>query len=554
MILAPLAIPRFEQPQDGARLDPTHPIGSRFFAAYMPGISNANLAVRGGPGALASSAAGFSSLPLGMRARSITALNGGIAGGATKGMAYPITMVWAGRINSTIGSTALVSLNAASVPGATFFLLAGGSSTQVSLLVRNNFGTQASVLVNVPGGSALGVELVVVAQVLSATSHKICVNGSSVVTVTTNVGALGVAYDRLTLSATNAANNVDHTFAGFWSGDPLTDDQMVELSTGLTNSIWPMFEPQRFWVPVSSGAAPVSLNTSLGAAVQLARSASASAGAAVQTSGTQTAVADAAVSLAFQAQADLDAVVQRSAAATSSLAAAILEGQQRTTSLDAAVNLARQAQAALEAAVSAQREATASVSAQITTSPTLGTSVSGFVLAGGSLNAAISTAILSQAQHTFGADAGVMVPALESTGLSGALYQAQQATATLGAVLQTLRSGTASMSAQVQDGSTLSVGAQAAIRHSQSTTAAVSAALRASGLASTSLAAAVALRQFLTASLSGAVRAQRSAVTGLSANIFDPGAAIPPAPFTRRIVAGAALRVVESGARRIVRG
>lgn len=553
MLLLPQSITRFEQPQGAVRLDPSHPIGGQLQALYMPGVSCDNLAAQGAGGQMGSSAAAQSALPKGARSRLMTASNVGMTSGpAFRAATYPLTMIWAGRINSTAGSTTLANLSAGSMPGATYWLLAGGSSTQLQLGARNNFNTPIALTVNVPGGSALGIELVVVIQSLSATNHRIAVNGSAVASSSTNITALAVTYDRINLGSTSAANNIDQTLVGFSSTLALTDEQMREL-TSSTENLWQMFEPQRIWLPMSSGAAPRTEVTSLGAAIQLARTATAGVSVAIQEAQASTSAMDGAVALAMSRQADLDAVIQEQVTATSSLAAAVRASDLRSAAVNAAVQAAELATAAASAAVVAQRDATVGLSTMVQTDHSAATSLSAMVQTGSSLAVSVAAAVQAEAQVAASLAGAVQQAQEHTTGMTGALQVARDAAATIDAVVQTLRSASVGMSAQVQDGINVSTALTVAIQHAQAAAASVSAAVLAAAQTTVGLNAAVALNRFLTLGLTGAVRYGRAAGTGLSANIFDPDAGAPPPPFTRRVVAGAARRVVAGTARRIVR-
>ena len=552
MLLLPIWRTRSEQPQDGARLDENHPIGSLFEAAFIPAVSAANLAVRGRDSIISSGAAAEIALPKGMRTRRLSASNTTYScTPAFRASAYPFTLVWAGQITGAAGSSSIISLSQASMPGGTYHILGGGSSTQVAYTVRNNFGTALSFLANVPGGAALGVELVIVMRTMSATDHRLCVNGA-IFTSSTNIGSLVTTYDRLLVGNSSTANQVDTTFLGFWSGTAITDAQAIEMSLDIDN-IWAMFQPQKFWLPMSSGVAPRTEVTSLGSAIQLASQATAGVAAAIQDRKVQTTSMDGVVSAALSAQAILAAAVQAQQSATETLSAAVLASGSASASANLAVQAANLAASAASAAVSAQASQTTSLSTMVQADHSLTVGTSAMVQTGSSLAVSVAAAVQAQAQAAASLAGAVQSRVEAPVGLTGALQVVASSSATLAAVLQTLQQASSSLSAQVQDGSTSALSLDVAIRAAQAAAVSVRAAVQVAGQATTSLSAAASLRQFLTLGVSGGVRAGRLAGTGLSVNIFDPDAGAPPPPFSVRVVSSAARRVVVGSARRIVR-
>lgn len=323
MLLIPQLLPRTEQPQDGARIDPSHPLAGRIVAAYLPAISASNLAR--GPGVLGSHAAPTVALPQSMLATSITATNLRITSDRSFGPtpSYPITMVWVGQQGGTT-NTQIAGITSASGIGGSYCYIGGGSSTLVGYSARNNFGSAMGLLVAVPGGSALGVEMVIVAQSLSATNHRISVNGSAVATDSTNIGAL-VAWDRVFFGQ-SASSNSQQTAAFIVAsgGAGLSDEQMQQLSRS-PSEVYALFEPQRIAVPVPAGAGSVAIISAAGSASAASIvGASAAAGAASASAGAAAAsVLGGAASAAASVTASAGAATASTLIGSATIAAAI---------------------------------------------------------------------------------------------------------------------------------------------------------------------------------------------------------------------------------------
>lgn len=249
-----LLLSRTELPQDGARLNPAHPLAGRFVTAYLPGVSSDNLGF-GGPGGITGHAHSRSAIPAGPALRfSGSGANATTSRSFGPTPSYPLTMVVVCRQGSNTNG-AIAAIAASSAIGGSYWYIGGGSSSQISLSARNNFGSTIAMLAAVPvdanGNQAIGQDLVIVAQSLSASDHRLCVNGSAIVTATTNIGSM-VAWDRLFLGQTSGTTSLDVAAVLFaHGGTALTDVQMRQLSSH-PREVWEMFEPQRIWVPVAA--------------------------------------------------------------------------------------------------------------------------------------------------------------------------------------------------------------------------------------------------------------------------------------------------------------
>lgn len=272
----------------------------------------------------------------------------------------------------------------------------------------------------------------------------------------------------------------------------------------------------------AAGGSPVTLTTSLAAAIQAAKSATASMSAGVQAARTNTATTDAAVQAAQSAQASLNAAVSNITQAVASLGGAVLNSGATSASANAAVQLARNATTSLNLAVQAQGNATASISAQVQAGTSLSAALDGYVQSGSSISASASAAVLASALAQAGIAAAVQTPATTTAGLSAALRAAQQATAAIDAALQLARNATAGLSAQVQSGTSASVAIDAAIRATAQAVAGVDAAIARAGSASLSMGAAVALQRSISAAMAGALLSSRLSAVSANAYVFDP--------------------------------
>lgn len=286
---------------------------------------------------------------------------------------------------------------------------------------------------------------------------------------------------------------------------------------------WSTFAPRRVWVPVSAGGGTTpTLATSLTAAVQLARAATAGATVAVQHQRTASATAAAAVQAAGSAQASLQAAVQQALAATAALQVAVQRDAAASAQLGAAVRLARGATSALDLAVQAQHAVTAGLTAQVQGGGVAVASLDAYIQAGSSVSASASAAVLASALATAGLGAGVRIDCTASAGVTAALQRAQDASAALQAAVQHMRSVGAALSAQVQGGAAIGADVGAAVRHLASAAAGVQAAVAVSAAASLGLGAAVSLQRSVSAAMAAAVLARVTAAAALSAYVQDP--------------------------------
>ena len=143
---------------------------------------------------------------------------------------YPFVHVWAGRFNAGgSGPKPFKMIRSASGGSGDLFEFTYLTSTQVGHNVRNNFSSTSSAIVSVPGGATLGVDLVVIAQVLSATDHRIYCNGV-MATDATNASTPASAFNQMWLCSSGGNNDHDTYLAAFGAGVALPDAYALELS------------------------------------------------------------------------------------------------------------------------------------------------------------------------------------------------------------------------------------------------------------------------------------------------------------------------------------
>lgn len=248
-------LPRWDLPREAVRLDRAHPFAGRFTSVYLPGISSENLG-SGGAGSIVANTHPKTIIPSGPALRlSGTAANVTFGRSFGPTPSYPLTMVIVCRQGASTNG-AIAAIAASSAIGSSYWYVGGGSSSQISLGARNNFGSTLSMLATVPadanGNQAIGQDLVIVAQSLSASDHRLCVNGSAIVTATTNIGSM-VAWDRLYLGQSSGTSNLDVAAALFAHGGAgLSDAQMRQLSS-TPRRVWGLFDPIRLEMPDSYG-------------------------------------------------------------------------------------------------------------------------------------------------------------------------------------------------------------------------------------------------------------------------------------------------------------
>ena len=272
------------------------------------------------------------------------------------------------------------------------------------------------------------------------------------------------------------------------------------------------------------GGGPAYSVSSLSAAVQAARSATAGLAGGVQAPRTATAVADAAVASAKTATASLSASVSAVAQAVASLAGAVQAAKSASAGAAAVVQLAESAAAALDLAVQEPRSAAASLDGQVQAESSATVGLSGFVQAGSGLNASMSAAVLASAMQTAGLDAALVVPAMSTVGMSAALRAAAMASAAIDAAVSAPVLLSLGLDAQVQDGSGVAAAISAAITEAKSALASVDAAISRAATAQLSLSAAVSLEQSMSAAANAAILSSAASALGLGAYVSDPSA------------------------------
>jgi len=286
-----------------------------------------------------------------------------------------------------------------------------------------------------------------------------------------------------------------------------------------------MLAPRRTrrYVPIA-GSGINSKLSSLSAAIQAARLATAGMDAGVQFGRTNTAVVDAALQAAKTTTATLGAAVRTTLQSVATLAGAVQAARNVSAGADAALQLARSAATALALAVQAPRSAAAGIDGQVQATNSAAADLSGYVQAGSGVNVAASAAVLTTALQTASLDAALVVPNVSTAGMSAALRAAAQASATIGVAVSAPVLLAVGMDAQVQDGSGVAAAISAAITEAKAALASVDAAISRAATAQLSLSAAVSLEQSMSAAANAAILSSAASALGLSAYVSDPSA------------------------------
>lgn len=241
--------PRTTQPQvpTAPRLDTA--LGASLRSAFLPSLSNRDL-LSGVPinGSLGTAVVG--QFGRGQAFTGVLTASEMVMPGAS---AYPFVLVWAGRLTAIVTSPAPIYVSINGGAGNAHYII-GGSSTQVVYTTRNNFGTVDQLAVTPPGGSSINVDLLIIAQSLSATDHRIYCNGVMAAS-TVDSGVPVSAFDRIGLCGTTTANDHHTYFAGF--GRRGLMDSYARRATLTSTAFWgELFPPQqrRIWVPAAGAA------------------------------------------------------------------------------------------------------------------------------------------------------------------------------------------------------------------------------------------------------------------------------------------------------------
>lgn len=225
------------QMPDIAVLNRGHSVGRKLKYGFVPGLHQFNIGAS--PFQVATPPQSAGTFRYG-RAGVYTGAASAIASIANE-TAYPFVLVWAGRFNNA-GVNARVLEPIRSAGSGDNHAIRLSTSTQVDYLTRNNFSSTATVTITVPGGTAVGVDLVMVAQSLSATDHRLYCAGISS-SSSTDSGTPAGNFNQLYLALAAFADHSTY-FAGFGAGQALSDAEALELSRGVYN-VLPLLQPAR---------------------------------------------------------------------------------------------------------------------------------------------------------------------------------------------------------------------------------------------------------------------------------------------------------------------
>ena len=244
-----------QQPAQPA-LNRQHSVGAKLDHLFVPGLHGFNLGnklvqLSAAPGALNPRNYG--------RAATYTSTNAASATVAGKS-AYPFVLVWCGRFLSTANNWAGVTVARSGGSGDNHAIQVG-SSTLVRYITRNNFSTTDTLTLAVPGGAVAGVDLVIVAQSLSATDHRIYCNGV-MATSSTNSGTPAGAFDTIQLAISSLCNQ-DTYFAG-WGTQALSDAEALAFSASRADANDIINRTRRRVLATTSGSSTFNVSVSEG--------------------------------------------------------------------------------------------------------------------------------------------------------------------------------------------------------------------------------------------------------------------------------------------------
>lgn len=250
------------QPQSAIRVNPSHPLGALFSHVFVPGLDGRDgardrLGSAFVPYGSGSAAPGVDTRRIGR----VLTLNGSqnayhtaasIQGSST----FPIVMVAAGYFGATSSNYPLIGMGRSGSGGGEGKQIRLASSTAVDYLTRENFGSTAQP--SVTTGTVTGQFICAISQSLSATDHRIYVNGLTS-TSSTNTGNPAGTYNKIGLGASWANGSGSPSVLlngglvfGAVGFRPIPDSVALELSVK-PELLWEIFQPtpRRIFVSVS---------------------------------------------------------------------------------------------------------------------------------------------------------------------------------------------------------------------------------------------------------------------------------------------------------------
>lgn len=264
-----------------------------------------------------------------------------------------------------------------------------------------------------------------------------------------------------------------------------------------------------------------SIVTSLSAAVQLARSATAGVSVAVQDARNTTASLDVATSVTRTAQSSLDAALQRAASAAAGVDAATQIARTAGAGADTAVQILRSAGTTLDAVAQLARAASAAVDVQVQAAAALTTSLSVQVQAGSTSTTSLDAAVRYARNADAAVDVVTQLPRSAAHVVDVAVRRSAALTLTVSAAVQAAASLGVGLDVQVQGGQTVAAVVQAAVQEARAAALGLQVAIAQAAGASTSVSAAVALQRALSAAVDAAVMGVGAAAVGTSVYVVD---------------------------------
>lgn len=332
-------------------------------------------------------------------------------------------------------------------------------------------------------------------------------------------------------AATGLSEGTSYRIAFVWSDG--SDDSNVAVSdpwSTLTNTV---------------------VTASLGAVVQIARSAASSLGAAVQATPSVQASIEVAIRQERSATASSDAAIRAERLASASADAAVLHSPAIAASADAAIMLARSIDADLNAAILAVVSASAAMDAAVLHFPTATAQISAYVQAGSiaiselgaaiqiarsataslgsaiaianSASASLTTSVQAQRSAVANLDAAVRLERSASQNLGVAISAVVSAEASLSSAIRASQGIAADLSAFIQSGNSVSAILGAAISTSNSAAVQMTAVIAIVASASANLSAAIAVRGVISAAIDAVILRNNAASVSIGCFILDEG-------------------------------
>jgi hypothetical protein len=224
------------------------PLGRKFSAVVMPGIASINCV----DGRQYSNVAPGVMTAHGYAADLGSAITSSVA--ITPVTDFPYVQLWVGRFNASSNTFIGTRLQHSSDNSGNLLALRLASSTNVGVLLRNNYFAPALTFsVAVPGGSSVNTDMVILAITRSRTDHAVYCRTNRGIAVAASSTDIGPVADGFTTHEWAAGTlNCNHKTALAAFANTLLSE--AEIQSILVNP-WQLFAPRRTILPVALSAA-----------------------------------------------------------------------------------------------------------------------------------------------------------------------------------------------------------------------------------------------------------------------------------------------------------